>query len=203
MLTLGWQEQPGGLFFKDSLASQTKDPAWAAANRVAAGWDKKTRELAKKKAIRKQQARDRGEETSSEDGDDDDESDETVADVDWGDLVNEDSLSLLGPLPFHVKGSKSAGTVEPGLPLGSAGAGGSAVTHRVPAVDRWMGGDGFEAVPEVLAEGGGSDAMARELMEGGGSGAAPHEPMERSGSGAVPPEARETSPPASEQGAGL
>jgi len=57
-----------------------------------AGWDKKTRELTKKKAIRKQQARDRGEETSSEDDDDDDKSDKEAAGVDWGDLVDEDSL---------------------------------------------------------------------------------------------------------------
>ena len=44
----------------------------------------------KKQVIRKQQARDRGEETSSED--DDDESDEGATSVDWGDLVDEDSL---------------------------------------------------------------------------------------------------------------
>ena len=50
-----------------------------------------------------------------------------------------------------------------------------------------MGGDGSEAVLEVLAEGGGSDVMAHELMEGCGSGAAP-------------PEIREMSPPMSEQG---
>ena len=56
-----------------------------------ASWDKKTRELAKKKAIRKLQARDRGEETSSEDDDDDDESDEGAAGVDWGDLEDKDS----------------------------------------------------------------------------------------------------------------
>ena len=99
------------------------------------------------------------------------------------------------------------GTVEPGLPLGPAGAGGSAVTRGVPAVDQWMGGDGSEAIPEVLAEGGSSDAMSHELMEGdnsgaaphepmegGGSGAAPHEPMDRGGSGAVPSETRGTSP---------
>ena len=70
-----------------------------AANRALAGWDKKTRELAKKKAIRKQQARDRGEETSGEDDDDDDESDKEEGDteaagVNWGDLENEDSLSM-------------------------------------------------------------------------------------------------------------
>ena len=45
------------------------------------------------------------------------------------------------------------GTVEPGLPLGPVGAGGSAVIGRVPAEDRWMGGDGSEAVPEVLTKG--------------------------------------------------
>ena len=62
------------------------------ANCTVAGWDKKTWELSKKKVIRKQQAQDRGEETSSEDDDDDDKSDEEAAGVDWGDLVNEDSL---------------------------------------------------------------------------------------------------------------
>ena len=102
-----------------------------------------------------------------------------------------------------MEGSESTGTVEPGLPLGPAGAGGSIVTREVPAVDQWMGGDGSEAIPEVLAEGGGSDIEPYELMEGGGSSTAPHEPMERSGSSAMPPEARETSPPTSEQGAGL
>jgi hypothetical protein len=134
-----------------------KDPTRAAANRTAGGWDKKTRELAKKKAIRKQQARDRGEETSSEDDDDDDESDEEAVGVDWGDLVNEDLLPTQGPFPFHAEGSESVGTVEPGLPLGPVGAGGSVVTVGVAAEDRWMGGDGSEAVPMVLVEGGGSD----------------------------------------------
>ena len=81
-----------GLFFKDSLAPLLKDPTQTAANHALSSWDKKTRELAKKKAIRKQQAEDRGEETSSEDDDDDDESDEEAAGVDWGDLVDEDSL---------------------------------------------------------------------------------------------------------------
>ena len=82
MLTLGWRDQPRGLYFKDSLAPLSKDPTRAAANHAMAGWDKKTRELAKKKAIWKQQARDQGEETSSEDDDDDDESDEEAASVD-------------------------------------------------------------------------------------------------------------------------
>ena len=56
MLTSGWQDQPGGLFYKDSLAPLPKDPNQTASNRAVAGWDKKTRELTKKKAIRKQQA---------------------------------------------------------------------------------------------------------------------------------------------------
>ena len=62
--------------------------------------------------------------------------------------------------------------MEPGLPLGLVGAGGSTVTLGVPVEDRWMGGDGSETIPE-------------ELVEGGGSGAAP-------------PKTRETSPPALE-----
>ena len=111
------------------------------------------RELVKKKAIQKQQAQDRGEETSSEDDDDDDKSDEEAAGMDWGDLVDEDSLPMQGPFSFHVKGGESTGMVEPGLPLGPVGAGGSTITVGVPMEDRWMGGDGFEAVPEVLVEG--------------------------------------------------
>ena len=93
MLTSGWQDQPRGLDFRDSPAPLPKDPTWAVANCAMAGWDKKTRELAKKKAIQKQQAQDRGEETGSEDDDDDDESDEGAAGVDWGDLEDEGSLS--------------------------------------------------------------------------------------------------------------
>ena len=56
--------------------------------------------------------------------------------------------------------------MEPGLPLGPARAGGSAVTHGVPAKDQWMGGDGSKVIPEVLVEGGGSDTAPHELMEG-------------------------------------
>ena len=92
MLTSGWRDQPGGLHFKDSPAPLPKDPTRAAMNRTVAGWDKKMRELVKNKAIWKQQARDRGEETSSEDDDDDDESDEEPSNMDWVDLVDEDSL---------------------------------------------------------------------------------------------------------------
>ena len=46
-------------------------------------WDKRTRELKKKKMLWKQQAQDRGEETGSDDDDDDEDFDEVVADVDW------------------------------------------------------------------------------------------------------------------------
>ena len=95
MLTSGWRDQPGGLHFKDSPALLPKDPTRATTNRAVDGWDKKTRELVKKKVIRKQQARDRGEETSSEDDDDDDdELDEEAVGMDWGDLVNDDSLPM-------------------------------------------------------------------------------------------------------------
>ena len=66
----------------DSPAPLPKDRILAAANRTAAEWDKRTRELKKKKMLRKQQAWDRGEETGSDDDDDNDEFDEVVADVD-------------------------------------------------------------------------------------------------------------------------
>ena len=131
--------------------------------------------------------------------------------MDWGDLVNEDSLPMQGPFLFHVEGSKSAGAVEPGPPLGPVGAGGSAATLGVPVEDRWIGGVGSETIPAVLVEGGSFDATPREVMEGNGSGAAPletversssgaapHEAVEGSGSGAAPHEMVEGSPPASE-----
>ena len=56
--------------------------------------------------LRKQQARDQGEETGSDD-DDNDEFDEVVADVDWDVLEGEDSLtgtqmSTQGSFPFHM-----------------------------------------------------------------------------------------------------
>ena len=55
----------------------------------------KTRELRKKEPLRKQQARDRGEEIGSDDDDDDDgeEFDEVAAGVDWDVLEGEDSLT--------------------------------------------------------------------------------------------------------------
>ena len=61
----------------------------AKANRITAEWDKKMRELRKKKLLRKRQAHDRGEETGSDDDDDD----EVVADVDWDILEDEDMLT--------------------------------------------------------------------------------------------------------------
>ena len=91
----------------DSLALLPKDPLMAAANRTATEWDKKTRELRKKKLLRKRQARDQGEETGSDDDDNDD--DEVAADVDWDILEDEDMLTdahrpMQGPFPFHAEG---------------------------------------------------------------------------------------------------
>ena len=78
--------------FVDSPAPLPKDRILAAVNRTAVEWDKRTRELKKKKMLRKQQAQDRGEETGSDD-DDNEEFDEVVADVDWDVLEGEDSLT--------------------------------------------------------------------------------------------------------------
>jgi len=146
-----------------------RDPTVAAANRLAAEWDKKAREQKKKERQLKQEARDRGEDVSGDDDDDDDDG-EVAADVDWGVLEDEDMLTsanppLQGPFAFHAEGSE---LVE---------AGESAASHGVPAGDRWE-------------------------EEGGPAAADPAVMVERSGSGAVPPVVRETSPPASEQGAG-
>ena len=76
-----------------------KDRVLAAANRTTAEWDKRTRELKKKEMIRKQQARDRGEEVSSDDDNDDDndDDDEVAADVDWDVLEDEDMLTSAHP----------------------------------------------------------------------------------------------------------
>ena len=71
----------------DHLALLPKDPLMAAANRIVAEWQKKTKEVERKKKQQKLQARERGEETDSDDNDDDDEEDnEVVADTEWGDL---------------------------------------------------------------------------------------------------------------------
>ena len=105
----------------------------AAANRLTAEWDKEAREQMKKVKQLKQEARDRGEDVSSEDDDDDD--DDEVAVVDWGILEDEDTLisvhpSVQGPFPFHAEGSESVRSVE---------ARESAASRGVPAEDRWMG----------------------------------------------------------------
>ena len=136
----------------------------AAANRLAAERDKKVREQMKKERRLKWEARDRGEDVSSDDDDNDDEDDDEVAvDVDWGVLEDEDVLtsahpSVQGPFPFHTEGSES---------VRSVGAGESVASHGVPAKDRWMGGGGpATADPEVM-------------VEGSGSGAAPHETVHK------------------------
>ena len=103
--------QPRGLVFKDSLVPLPKDKAVAAANRLAAKQDKKAREQMKKEKRLKQEARDRGEDVSSEDEDnDDDDDDEVAVGVDWDVLEDEDTLtsghpSVQGPFPFHAEGS--------------------------------------------------------------------------------------------------
>ena len=167
------------------------------ANRLAAERDKKAREQMKKAKRLKQEARDRGEDVSSEDEDDDDVDDNEVAiGVDWDVLEDEDTLtsghpSVQGPFPFHAEGSESMRSVE---------AGESAASHGVPAEDRWVEESGpTTAGLEATGEGSGSGAAPRETMEGSSSGAAPHETMEGSGSGAMP---HEVSPPAPEQGVG-
>ena len=114
-LTLGWWDQPRALFFKESPAPLSKDWTPTKANRIAAKWDKRARELRKKKLLRKQQARDRGEETGSVDDDDD----EVATDVDWGILEGEDMLTdahrpMRGPFLFQAEGSESVRSVEMG-----------------------------------------------------------------------------------------
>ena len=157
----------------------------AAANRLAAGRDKEAKEEMKKAKRLKQEARDRGEDVSSEDDDDDDDDDddEVAIDMDWGVLEDEDTLtsahpSVQGPFPFHTEGSESVRSVE---------ARESAASHGMPAGDRWMEEGGPAAAdPEVMVEGSGSGATPHETGEGSGSDAAPHE----------------VNPPAPEQGAG-
>ena len=72
-------------------APLSKDPLMVAANHIAAKWQKKTKEVERKKKQEKLQARERGEETDSDD-DDDEEDDEVVADTEWDDLESEDTL---------------------------------------------------------------------------------------------------------------
>ena len=72
--------------------------------------------------------------------------------MDWG--VPEDKGMLTSahpsvqePLLLCAKGSESTRLAE-------VGAKESVTSREVPAEDRWTGGDGSEAVPEVLVEGG-------------------------------------------------
>ena len=53
----------------DSPATLPKDRLVATANRTVAEWDRKTKELKRKKMLQKQQAWERGEETDSDDND--------------------------------------------------------------------------------------------------------------------------------------
>ena len=139
----------------------------AAANRLAAERNKKAKEEMKKAKRLKQEARDRGEDVSSEDDDndddDDDDDDEVAVGVDWDILEDEDTLtsshpSVQGPFPFHAEGSRSMRSVE---------AGESAASHGVLAEDRWMGEGGpAAAIPEATMEGSSSDAAPHETMEG-------------------------------------
>ena len=68
----------------------------AVANRLAAERDKEAKEEMKKAKRLKQEARDRGEDVSSEDDDDDDDDNddnEVAVDVDWGILEDEETLT--------------------------------------------------------------------------------------------------------------
>jgi len=72
----------------------------------------------KKERRLKQEARDQGEDVSSDDDDDDDDDDDEVAiDVDWDVLEDEDMLtsahpSMQGPFLFHAEGSESVRSAE-------------------------------------------------------------------------------------------
>ena len=133
-------------------------------NRIAAEWDKRTRELKKQEMQRKQEARDRGEDVSSDDDDNDDDGndDEVAGDMDWDVLEDEGTLtsahpSMQGPLPFRVEGSESARSAEldrtSDPSSGPVGAGESAASCGVPAEDWWVAGS--KEAPEVLMEEGG------------------------------------------------
>ena len=134
-------------------APMPKDRVLAASNRIVAEWDKRTKELKKQDMRRKQEARDRGEDVSSDDNDDDDDDDddddEVAAGVDWGILEDEGTLtsappSVQEPLSSRAEGSKSARSAE-------VGAEESAASRGVPAEDRWVAGS--EEFAGVLMEG--------------------------------------------------
>jgi len=56
MLTSGWRDQPKRLVPDDSPATLPKDQILATVKHTVAEWDKRTRELKKKKMLWKQQA---------------------------------------------------------------------------------------------------------------------------------------------------
>ena len=74
------------------MAPLPKDRIVVTANHTAAEWDRKMRELKRKKMLQKQQAWERGEETGSDNDDNEEEFDEVVADVEWDVLEGEDTL---------------------------------------------------------------------------------------------------------------
>ena len=79
----------------DRSAPLPKDPLMAAANRIVAKWQKKTKEVERKKKQQKLWARERGEEIDSDDDDDDDEEEdeEVVANLEWDDPTSKDTLT--------------------------------------------------------------------------------------------------------------
>jgi len=121
---------------------------------------------------RKQEAWDRGEDVSSDDDDDDDDDDDGEVAVGMDWDILEDEGTLTDA---HPSTQGPFAFHAEGSELVEAEE--SAASHGVPAGDRWE-------------------------EEGGPAAADPAVMVERSGSGAVPPVVRETSPPASEQGAG-
>ena len=69
----------------DSPTPLPKDPLVVAVNRTMAEWEKKTKEVKRKKKQEKLRAWERGEETDSDDNYDDDneDDDEVVTDIEW------------------------------------------------------------------------------------------------------------------------
>ena len=112
----------------------------AMANRIAAEWDKQAREQRKQEKQRKQEARDRGEDVSSDDddNDDDDDDDEVAAGVDWGILEDESTLTSAPPSMQEPPSSRTEGSES--ARLAEVGAEESTASRGVPAEDRWVAG---------------------------------------------------------------
>ena len=127
----------------------------ATANRTTAEWDRRMKELKRKKMLQKQQARECGEEIDSDD-DDEEEFDEVVADVEWDVLEGEDTLtgthlSTQGPFSFHARGSESVRPAETGQTIGPSSG--------------LVGAGGYTTMPGVPTERGGPVAMPLEARE--------------------------------------